>query len=65
MPDFIVIEVEDGLTIAEVKPGQSPEEAAESHGGVIVDAGPFHNMEDATDALDQLAADDEEERDAP
>jgi hypothetical protein len=62
MIDFAIIELEDGLTVAELQPGQSPEDAAASQGGILIDPGPFPTYEDACDALTALQDDDEEER---
>ena len=41
-------------TIIEVLPGQTPEDAALSAGGQLVDAGPYDSYDEANDALDQL-----------
>jgi hypothetical protein len=49
MVSLVIIELEDGLTVATVQPGQDPEEAAISQGGVLVDAGPFSSYEEAYD----------------
>lgn len=62
MINFAVIEVEDGLTIVEVPAGQSPEDAAAAEGGTLVDPGPYHTYEEASDALDQLEMESEEDR---
>jgi len=62
MNSFAIMEIADGLTIVEVMPGQSAEDAALAGGGVLVDPGPYDSYEEATDALDQLEEGDEEER---
>ncbi len=62
MISFTVIEVEDGLTIVEIQPGQTAEDAAANEGGTLVDPGPYHSYEDASDALDQLEMESEEDR---
>lgn len=62
MISFAIIEIADGLTIIEVLPGQAPEDAAVAEGGVLVDPGPYYNYEHASDALDQLEVDMQEER---
>jgi tRNA-splicing ligase RtcB len=49
-----------GLTIVEVMPEQSPEDAALAGGGALIDPGPYDSYEEATDALDQLEQEDEE-----
>jgi hypothetical protein len=62
MAQFAIIEVPDGLTIVELQPDQSPEDAAASQGGVLIDAGPYPSYEGANDALIELQAEDEEEQ---
>ena len=62
MISFAVIEVEDGLTIVEVSPGQTAEDAAASARAVLVDPGPYRSYEEANDALDQLEMENEEDR---
>ena len=57
---FAIIEVEDGLTIVQVAPGQSPEDAALAEGGVLVDPGPYDSYEEASEARDQLEVEDED-----
>lgn len=60
MISLVIIEVDDGLTIVEISPGESAAEAALAAGGVLVDAGPFHSYEEANDALDQLEPENQE-----
>jgi hypothetical protein len=48
---YFVIEADDGLTVAEVNGGGSPEAEAERMGGVLVDPTPYATFEDAYDAL--------------
>jgi hypothetical protein len=62
MVAFAIIELEDGLTIVEVQSGQTPEDAAASHGGVLIDPGPYSSYEEANDALVDLQATGEDER---
>lgn len=57
---FAIIEVEDGLTVIQVTPGQSPEDAALAEGGLLVDPGPYDSYEEANEALDQLELEDED-----
>ena len=57
---FAIIELEDGLTIVEVKPHQTPEDAALKEGGTLIDPGPYPSYDDALDALAELEAEDEE-----
>jgi hypothetical protein len=61
MVSFAVIEVEDGLTIVELKSGESAEDAALAQGAVLIDPGPYATFEEANDALDQIRVDDREE----
>ena len=51
---FAIIEVDDGLTVAEVQPGQPPEQAAANAHGTLVDPGPYATYEEANDALCEL-----------
>jgi hypothetical protein len=60
MTEFAVIEVEDGLTVVELPPGENPEVTAANHGGTLVDPGPFATYEDACDAMIELKYEDEE-----
>jgi hypothetical protein len=62
MVQFAIIELDDGLTIIELQPGQTPEDAAASQGGVLVDPGPYPTYEEADDALRDLQDEDGEER---
>jgi hypothetical protein len=59
MPCFAIIELEDGLTIVEVKPHQSPEDVALRDGGTLIDPGPYATYDEAVDALADLETDDE------
>lgn len=61
MPYFAIIELDDGFEVIEVLAGQSPEGAAVSEGGTLVDPGPYYSYEDANDAMDQLEVSDERE----
>jgi hypothetical protein len=62
MITFAVIETDDGLTVVQVLPGQTPEDAAISEGGILADPGPYHTHEEALEALDQLEEDTREDR---
>ena len=57
---FAIIEVEDGLTVIQVAPGQTPENAALAEGGALIDPGPYDSYEEANEALDQLEREDED-----
>jgi hypothetical protein len=58
---YAIIETDEGLTVAEIQPGTTPEVAAERQGGVVVDAGPYPDYEDACEAMYALAIEEEEE----
>jgi hypothetical protein len=60
MPLFTIIENEDGLTVAEMRPGATPEETATRHRGVLVDAGPFHSFDEAYDAAVAIQLDEDD-----
>jgi len=57
---YAIVETDVGLTVAEIKPGSSAEEAAVQYRGVVVDAGPYKTYSDAYDALLAMQNDDEE-----
>ena len=57
MPQFAIIELPDGLTVIELEPDQSAEDAAIGQGGTLVDRGPFSSYAEAEDALFNLQPD--------
>jgi hypothetical protein len=63
---FAIIELDDGLTIATVQPGQTLEEVAVSQGGALADPETYATYEDAYDALcefeGELEGDDQQRR---
>ena len=59
MINFIIIELADGLEAVEQPEGKSAEEVAAAEGGTLVDEGPFGSLEEATDAIDNLEAEEE------
>ena len=61
MLQYELIETEDGLSVAEIMPGVTPEEVARQRGGLVIDPGPYDTYEDAYDALMALKLDEEEE----
>lgn len=65
MTRFVIIEVDDGLTIATVETGQTPEEVAARDHGVVVDDELYETYEEAADALAELEATDEEASGGP
>lgn len=64
---YCIIETDDGWTIVEHPPDATAEEAAHRHGGVVIDPGPYDSYADASDALEalQMELDDEESSDVP
>jgi len=62
MVQFAIIELADGLMVVELLPGQTPDDAAASQGGVLIDPGPYPSYEVANDTLIELQSEDEEER---
>ena len=60
---YELIEIDDGLTVVEIPPGMTPEEAARQHGGLLMDPGPYTSYEDAYEALMALKLDADEEED--
>jgi len=62
MISFAIVELDDGLTVATVQPGQSPEDAAAASRGLLVDPGPYTTYEEACDALNELEGDDEDKQ---
>jgi len=63
MAQFAIIEVDEGLTVAECPAGLTPDAVAAGQGGVVVDPGPYPTYEEAYDALLALPAEDEEAED--
>ncbi|NLX99762.1 MAG: hypothetical protein GXY83_27005 [Rhodopirellula sp.] len=61
MPLFAILEIEEGLTVAELAPSEPAETAARARGGVVVDRGPYSDYQEAYDAM--LALNDEIEED--
>lgn len=67
MSVFCIIETDNGYTIVERDEEVDPVEVAESHGGVLIDPGPYHSYDDAQDALVSLEEEivDEETSEVP
>jgi hypothetical protein len=61
MTSFAIIELDDGLTVVEVQPGEKPEDVAVREGGVLVDPGPYPSYDEAYDAMLELEGEDEDE----
>lgn len=62
MPRFAIIEVDEGLTVAELESNETPEDAAQVRGGVVIDPGPYLSYQEACDAM--LSLEDESDDEA-
>lgn len=49
--NYLIIENDDGLMVVSANSGQTPEQAALAHGGVVVDEVLYKNYDDAYDAM--------------
>jgi hypothetical protein len=58
---YQIIETDDGLAVAETRPGVTPEEVAAAQGAVLIDPGPYRTLEDAYDAILALQQEEAEE----
>ena len=65
MPQFIVIENEDGLLVDQIGPSETAEQVALAKGGVVVDPRPYASYDDAYDAMQQIPATVEELGESP
>ena len=61
---YMIIEVEDGLTIVSRSLDTDPDAIATRHGGVVADAGPYETYEEANDALLSLEGEEFDEIEA-
>jgi hypothetical protein len=61
MVNFIIIELDDGLTAVEQPVGRTAEDVAAEEGGTLVDEGPFDSLEAAEDAIVTIEAEAEAE----
>jgi len=61
MLQYQIVEIDEGLAVAEAQPGMTPDEVAALCGGLLIDPGPYKTFEDAYDALLALQAEEEEE----
>ena len=57
---FGIAELDDGFTVVEYAEDESAAEAALELGGTLIDPGPYKSYQEACDALDELAADEED-----
>ena len=60
---YEIIETDAGLTVAELAPGLTPEEAAEEQHGILIDPGPYPDYDEAFEALMALQSYDDEDYD--
>lgn len=51
MPQFAIIETEDGMTVASIPPALSAEDVARQRAAVVIDPGPYPTYEEAYEAL--------------
>lgn len=61
MPEFIIVETDRGLAIAQQPVGYDAVETAAANSAVLVDGGPYRSYEDAYDVLLNTPVDAEEE----
>jgi hypothetical protein len=59
---YAIIETDAGLTVTEVPSDTTPEKAATTSGGVLVDPGPYKSFDDAYDALLALSREEDRKR---
>lgn len=59
MPQFAIIETEDGMTVVSIPPALSAEDVARQRAAVVIDPGPYPTYEEAYEAL--LAVSDPED----
>jgi hypothetical protein len=62
MIQYAIVELEDGLTVIEIAPGETAEDAALRKASILIDPGPYASYEDATDALMNLQLEDEDDQ---
>jgi len=58
---YVIVETDDGLSVASVADGGTAEETAVRLGGVLVDPGPYSNYEEAYDAMLEMPDADSED----
>jgi hypothetical protein len=61
MPNFIIIETEDGLTVTEHKDNRRPEDTAIELGGILADQEIYKTYDDAYDSMLTLRRQEEED----
>lgn len=62
MVEYIIIETQAGLTVARQQAGADPLATAAGNGGILIDAGPYSSLDQATDAMASPPVDAKEER---
>jgi hypothetical protein len=62
MKGFVIVEIADGLEVVELKPNQTPEDAAFAINGFLADEEIYPSFEQAKDALADIAVEDEREQ---
>jgi hypothetical protein len=63
MHNFVIVETADGLSIIELSPGQSPDDAASACNGMLVNEDVYTSYEDAQDALAAFPLEEESDAD--
>lgn len=61
MPQFAIIETEDGMTVAAIPPNTSADAMARQRAAVVIDPGPYATYEEAYDALLAISEPEDEE----
>lgn len=54
MPQYCIIEIEDGWKVVEHPEGTTAEKTAHLEGGIVIDPGPYESYEDALEAVEAL-----------
>lgn len=68
MPQYCILEFEDGWKVVEHPEGMTAEKTAHQKGGTVIDPGPYESYEDACDAMEALQGElqeDDESSDVP
>jgi hypothetical protein len=61
MVHYAIIETDDGLAVTQFGLGESPEQAAEREGAILVDPGPYKDYDDACEAIVAIQEQEDEE----
>ncbi len=59
MLSYEIIEMDEGLAVAEIPAGATAEEVALARGGIMIDPGPYTSFDEAYDALLALQAEED------